>query len=62
MLDVIARLLLSAGIMVGTAYLPSLSEAVGARQTGAHASATAVKVCPAKPASVVGARALACQG
>jgi hypothetical protein len=29
MLDVIARLLLSAGIMVGTAYLPAFQEAGG---------------------------------
>lgn len=62
MLDIIARLLLSAGIMIGTTYLPSLSEAVGAQTTGGRTSAADARVCPAKPASALGARALACLG
>ncbi|MGU3665086.1 hypothetical protein ACLBX9_12975 [Methylobacterium sp. A49B] len=61
MLDVIARLLLSAGILVGTTYLPMLSQAVTARPADARASAVTPPACPAK-AAASGARALACLG
>jgi hypothetical protein len=62
MLDVIARLLLSAGIMVGTTYLPVLSEAVGNSSTGPRTSLADVRTCPAKPAQASGARAQICLG
>lgn len=61
MLDVIARLLLSAGLMVGTTYLPTLSEVVSTRSAGVEVSAAFARACPAKPAAP-GARALACIG
>jgi hypothetical protein len=66
MLDVITRLLLSAGLLVGTTYLPTLSQTVGAHPVGAHpvgaqASAAHVRACPAKPAAA-GTRARACIG
>lgn len=61
MLDVIARLLLSAGILTGTTYLPMLSQAVTARPDDARTSAMVSRACPAKPAAP-GARALACLG
>ncbi|GJE09949.1 MULTISPECIES: hypothetical protein [Methylobacterium] len=61
MLDVIARLLLSAGLMVGTTYLPMLSQTVTALPAGAQASAMPPRACSAKPAAL-GARALACLG
>jgi hypothetical protein len=62
MLDVIARLLLSAGILIGTTYLPTLSQAVTAQPADARASAMISRLCPAKPVAVPGARALACLG
>ena len=62
MLDVIARLLLSAGIMIGTAYLPTLSQAVTAQTADAGASAGAARSCPAMRGAPSGARALACIG
>ncbi|MFB0488497.1 hypothetical protein ABIE45_001083 [Methylobacterium sp. OAE515] len=61
MLDVIARLLLSAGILTGTTYLPMLSQAVTAQPADAPASAMVSRACPAK-AAAPGARALACIG
>ena len=61
MLDVIARLLLSAGILVGTTYLPMLSQAVTAQPADAGTSAIVSRACPAKPVAP-GARALACIG
>ncbi|MEE7505675.1 hypothetical protein ACLBXO_23320 [Methylobacterium sp. C33D] len=60
MLDVIARLLLSAGIMVGTTYLPALSHAVTGQPAGTRVAAAA-PACPAKPATA-GIRAVACLG
>jgi hypothetical protein len=38
MLDVITRLLLSAGILIGTTYLPMLAQAVTAQPAGAKTS------------------------
>lgn len=61
MLDVIARLLLSAGIMVGTTYLPALSQAVTGQSGGTQVSAADAPACPAKPATAR-IRALACLG
>jgi hypothetical protein len=61
MLDVIARLLLSAGILTGSTYLPMLSQAVTAQPAGARASTFIAPACPVKPAAS-GARALACLG
>ena len=62
MLDVIARLLLSAGIMVGTTYLPALSEAVGNSSTGLRTGLADVPACPAKPVQATNARAQICLG
>lgn len=62
MLDIIARLMLSAGIMIGTAYLPSLSDAVGAHPAGARASTAEIRACPVKSAPLLAVRALACLG
>jgi hypothetical protein len=62
MLDIIARLMLSAGIMIGTAYLPSLSEAVGASPAGARASTAEARACPVRTVPAIGPRALACLG
>jgi hypothetical protein len=61
MLDVIARLLLSAGLLVGTTYLPMLSQAVTDQPAGAQTAALLSRACPAKPAAP-GARAFACNG
>ncbi|MGU3419215.1 hypothetical protein [Methylobacterium sp. D54C] len=61
MLDVIARLLLSAGIMVGTTYLPTLSQAVTGQPAGTRISAADAPACPAKPA-MAGIRARSCLG
>ncbi|GAN46602.1 hypothetical protein ACXR8U_17940 [Methylobacterium radiotolerans] len=61
MLDVIARLLLSAGIMVGTTYLPALSRAVSGQPAGTRVATAPAPACPAKPATA-GIRALACLG
>jgi hypothetical protein len=51
MLDVIARLLLSAGIMVGTAYLPAFQEA-GGPVSGARTRLADVPSDPAAPVPV----------
>ncbi|MBE7243618.1 MAG: hypothetical protein INR63_01605 [Actinomycetospora chiangmaiensis] len=70
MLDIIARLLLSAGILVGTTYLPMLSQAIAAKPTAGSAIAakpTAASAildrpgpCPGKPTAGTQARILAC--
>ncbi|SFM34633.1 hypothetical protein [Methylobacterium pseudosasicola] len=62
MLDVIACLLLSAGIMVGTTYLPVPSEAVGNSSTGLRTSLADAPTCPAKPVQATGAHAQNCLG
>lgn len=62
MLDVIARLLLSAGILIGTTYLPMLSQAVSTQPAGAETSLALPRSCLTKAAPAPGARALACLG
>jgi hypothetical protein len=61
MLDVIARLLLSAGILTGSTYLPMLSQAVTAQPADARSFTVIAPACPVK-AAASGARALACLG
>jgi hypothetical protein len=60
MLDIIARLLLSAGILVGTTYLPMLSQAIAAKPTAASAILDRPGPCPGKPTAGTQARVLAC--
>lgn len=60
MLDIIARLLLSAGILVGTTYLPMLSQAIAAKPTAASVILDRSAPCPGKPTAGPQARILAC--
>lgn len=62
MLDVITRLLLSAGILIGTTYLPMLAQAVTAQPAGAKTSLALPRSCLTKAAPASGARAPACLG
>ena len=48
MLDIIARLLVSASIMIGTVYLPALSPGASVRDAATGATAKESRACPAR--------------